>query len=155
MRRLIATGIIALNTFTILNLPASVRAEDERDCTAALSKAQRQIETGRSVDVSIRISDISEGYPDHPDGRPMSYEFVLQGTASGAIMNSPKFMKAIATNVIQNCGSVGVVHFGVWGSGWGSSVGVLPSGQLDFFQCVDFEERNPPTLSWGQEVCNL
>ena len=155
MRRLIATGIIALNTFTILNLPASVKAEDDRSCTAAIAKAQRQIETGRSLEVSTRSSDLSEFESDYPDGRPMSYQFVMSGSAVGAVMNSPKFMKVIATNVIQSCSSVGKVSFAVNGSGWGLSLGVLPGGRVDFFECFESQGRNSPNLVWGQEYCNL
>ena len=158
MHRLIATGIIALNTFSVLNLSPPVKAEPKlRDCTMTIATAQKRLTTGRDVEVNIKSFDISESYPDHPDDRPMTYLLVLKGAATESIMRSPRFQKAIATEIIKSCGSVGVVTFGMDGTGWGQSVGVLPGGRVDNFECVEHlgSRGLPRKIIWGQEFCNL
>ena len=153
MRQLIATGITALNTFAILNLPTLARAEDNHSCIVAINNAQKQIEAGRPLKVTIRTFDISKGYPDHPKNRPNSYVFAMKGEGASTVIRSPKFMKAITTNVIQNCGSVSIVRIAVWESDNVATFGLLPGGKVDAFQCVESQGRNSPKLSWGQEFC--
>lgn len=152
MYKLITTRLIALNALLILVLPIQV-AEGRRDCTATIAAAQNHIETGRSVSVTVRSTDISKNYPDHPTKRPYNYQFALEGAASESIMNSPKFMKSIAMKIINNCDSVGSVTFAVNHTGWGYSIGLI-QGKLDFFECLEPDESNRE-LTWGQEYCSL
>lgn len=132
MQKLIATGLIALNIF--LSPTMTVRAQEVRkqDCTAAIANAQKRIETGRSVEVIVRSSEISQEYPDHPADRLYQYKLLLQGNASESIMNSPQFMKLIAEPIINNCNTVGLVTFAVYQSGWNLSIGLMPEGKIDF-----------------------
>jgi len=158
MRQLIVAGVTVLNTLSILSVSLPLRAEGKpRDCTMTIAAAQKRLTTGRDVEVNIKSFDISESYPDHPDDRPMTYLLVLKGAATESIMRSPRFQKAIATEIIKSCGSVGVVTFGMDGTGWGQSVGVLPGGRVDNFECVEHigSRGVPKKLIWGQEFCNL
>lgn len=73
----------------------------------------------------------------------------MEGTATDSIMNSPKFMKSIANKIIDNGGSVNSVTFALNNSGWKYSIGLLPNGKIDFFECLDNNEDNRK-LIWGQ-----
>lgn len=152
MLRLIITGLITLN-ISILPSPIQAQEVENRDCTATIAAAQNQIETGRSVTVTIRSSDISKRYPDHPTNRPYRYVVLLEGAAAESIMNSPNFMKSIATKMINNCSSVGSVTFAVNYTGWSYSIGLI-EGRLDFFECLEHDGSNRE-LTWGQEYCSL
>lgn len=158
MRQLVVAGVTVLNTFLVLSASLPLRAEGKpRDCTMTIATAQKRLTTGRDVEVNIKSFDISEDYPDHPDNRPMTYLLILKGAATESIMRSPRFQKAIATEIIKSCESVGVVTFGMDGTGWGQSVGVLPGGRIDNFECVEHPGSRgvPKKLIWGQEFCNI
>ncbi|MFS0518508.1 hypothetical protein ACEYW6_27965 [Nostoc sp. UIC 10607] len=155
MYKLIATGLIALDI--LLFLTPTVQAQKvavKEDCTATINAAQSRIAEGRNVEVSIRSQDISESYPDHPESRPYNYLFLMEGAATDSIMNSPQFMKLIANNVINNCGSVSSVTFALNQSGWNYSIGLLSNGKIDFFDCIEHEDYNVK-LNWGQQYCTL
>lgn len=160
MCQLLATGLIVLNTLAILNLPSLVKAESKpRDCAISLTAVQNRLTRDRDVEITMRSFDISEGFPDHPDNRPIAYQFLLRGGAAESIMRSRQFQKAIAIDIIENCGSVGSVTFGLSGSGWIQTVGILPSGKIDTFECLDPPRRDSSAsnskLIWGQEYCSL
>ena len=154
MRQLLATGMIAVNILVVLSLPSSLRAEEPKNCRSAIDNAQKQIKAGRPLKVTIRTFDISKSYPDYPKNRPTSYMFSMKGQGTSTVMRSPKFMKAIATNVIQNCGSVSIVRIAVWETDDVATFGLLPGGKVDAFECLQpdrdaFDSR----LAWGKEVC--
>lgn len=152
MLRLIITRLITLN-ISILPSPIQAQEVENRDCTATIAAAQNQIETGRSVGVTVRSTKISETYSDYPTERPYNNVFLLEGAAAESIMNSPNFMKSIATKMINNCSSVGSVTFAVNYTGWSYSIGLI-EGRLDFFECLEHDGSNRE-LTWGQEYCSL
>lgn len=152
--RFAVTSILTLNTFVFLNAPTSLKAEEIRDCTTSISAAQAQIETGREVEVMVRVQNLAELYPDHPENRPMSYLFILKGGSNRAIMRSPQFHKSIARSIIQNCSSVSAVIFGAWGTGWQESTGLFPDGRIEEFECLEYLGPGRK-LTWGQEYCSL
>ncbi|WP_287454549.1 hypothetical protein [Leptolyngbya sp. UWPOB_LEPTO1] len=157
--RFAVTSILTLNTFVFLNAPTSLKAKEIRDCSIAVADAQKRLTKDGNLEVTMRSSDISEGSPDHPEHRPIAYEFFLRGSAAASIMHSRQFQKAIAIDIIENCSSVGSVTFGVSGSGWIQTVGILPSGKIDTFECLDPPRRDSSEsnskLTWGQEYCSL
>ncbi len=147
----IAAGSLSLSA---IGLPSQVRSEPKRQtCEAAIANGRERITTGRSVTiVSSSIVDRSQTYPDHPDNRPQIVQFRLDGKAADEVMESPVFQKAIASEIINSCGSVGAVIFGRDRTDWYSTFGLMPSGTIKQFECVDPDpERNNP--SWGQQVC--
>ena len=151
-KRLFTAGLIALNTSLSLALPLQAQEVNEKsDCTASVASAQKYIENGRNVEVTVSISDISKEYPDHPDNRPYKYLFVLQGESSFSILNSPKFMQIIANKVINNCESASLVEFIQYKTDVYSSIGLMPGGNIEFFQCL--EPGKDVAQSWGQEFC--
>lgn len=153
MRQLLPMGMIAINTFAILSIPTTLRAEDSRSCTTALFKVQNQLSANRGVETSMRILDVSKTYPSYPNGRPMKYVFLLRGSAAESVMKSSQLLKSTAIDVIQNCNSVGMVSFAIWASGWSHSVGIMPGGKFDFFECIEPDRSRPTQIVWGQQYC--
>ncbi len=158
MQKFLANAIVVIAagslSLSVVGLPTQVRSESKGQiCEAAIANGRERITTGRSVRiVSSNIEDGSQIYPDHPDGRPQIVQFRLDGEAADSVMNSPVFKKAIASEIINSCGSVGAVIFGRDQTDWYSTFGLMPSGTIKQFECVDPDpERN--NSSWGQQVC--
>lgn len=155
MHKLIVTGLIAVDALLFVALPLQAKeVKGKIDCTATIAAAQNHLEAGRNVEVTIRSSDISESYPDHPKSRSFNYKFLLSKEASESIMNSSNLIKSIANKIINNCRSVGSVTFGINQTGWSQSIGLMPDGKVKFFECLEPNESSKE-LSWGQEYCSL
>ncbi|HEY9637330.1 MAG TPA: hypothetical protein V6D14_28275 [Coleofasciculaceae cyanobacterium] len=67
-------------------------------------------------------------------------------------MESPVFQKAIASEIIKSCGSVGAVTFGRHRTDWSITLGVMSDGTIRQFECVNSDPERDK-LSWGQQVC--
>lgn len=130
-----------------------LRAQNPSDkCTTALGNARRRIETGRAVQVvEITSRDISN-YPDAPSGRPTHRYLLMKGAATTSILRSGQFMKAIATDIIQNCNSTGMVTFALANSGYAITYGIFPGGRVDGFKCLEpgIGAKKPV---WGEIYC--
>ncbi|MEW6493428.1 MAG: hypothetical protein AB1589_13125 [Cyanobacteriota bacterium] len=115
-------------------------------------KNKKRIEQGRDITVIIDISDGSEKYPDHPDDRSTIIWLIVDGSAADSVMESPVFQKAIASEIINSCNSVGAVIFGRYQTGWIYTIGLMRDGTIQKFECADDNpERGSP--SWGQVWC--
>jgi len=153
----IAAGSLGLSAL-ILPLPARSQ-ETIQSCEVALLNAKNRIEQERDIIVIMTITDgtLSDGskiYPDHPDGRPTIIWLEVDGSAANSVMESPVFQRAIASEIIKSCNSVGAVTFIRYQTGWASTVGLIRDGSIQNFECVDYDpERGAP--SWGQERCDL
>lgn len=147
----IAAGSLGLSA---VGLPSQVRSEPQRQtCEAAIANGRERITTGRSVTiVSFNLVDNSQTYPDHPDNRPQIARIRLDGEAADSVMNSLVFQKAIASEIINFCSSVGAVNFQRNQTDWSSTFGLMPSGTIKHFDCVD-PDPDRDKLSWGQQVC--
>ena len=147
----ITAGFLDLSAFI---LPPLARSQETiQSCEVAMLNATKRIEQGRDITVTMDIKDGSEEYPDHPDGRPTIIWLIVEGNAAASVMESPVFQRAIASEIIKSCNSVGAVSFGVSHSGWINTIGLMRDGTIQKFECVDYEPgRGSP--SWGQERCD-
>lgn len=86
--------------------------ERGRECQAEIDAATETVEGGRDVRV-IRViqRDASDSYSGYPDDASFSLNFMMEGTAVPAVMNSPQFMTIISTDVIDTCQSISLVKF--------------------------------------------
>lgn len=148
----IATGSLGLSSFI---LPPQARSQETgKFCEAVILNAKKRIEQGREITVMTNIEDGSELYPDHPDDRPTIIKIIVNGRAADSVMESLVFQKAIAEAIIKSCNSVGAVTFGLSGSGWTSTVGLMRDGSIQNFECIDHDpEKGSP--SWGQNWCDV
>jgi hypothetical protein len=147
----IATGSLSLSAVV---LPSQVRSQPKgQTCEAAIANGRQRITAGRSITiVSSNILDGSQTYPDYPDGRPKIVHISLDGKAASSVMESPVLQKAISSEIISSCGSVGAVTFGRYRTDWSSTFGLMPNGTIKQFECVD-PDPDRDKLSWGQLVC--
>jgi hypothetical protein len=146
----IAVGSLGLSAVV---LPSPVRSEEAGEsCQVATRTARERIEQGRSITVMTYTLDHSETYPNHPNNRPLIVQIVVDGSAASSVMKSPVFQKAISSSIIKSCGSVGGVIFGKARTDWYLTLGLMPNGTIEYFECLNPNpERNK--LSWGQQVC--
>ncbi|HAG83358.1 MAG TPA: hypothetical protein DCL61_19990 [Cyanobacteria bacterium UBA12227] len=143
----LVAGSLGLSAFI---LPPQARSQETTPyCEIALSNAKNRIEQGRDIIVEIDIKDGSEKYPDHPDGRPTIIWLIVEGSAAESVMESPVFQKAIASEIIKSCNSVGAVSFNRYQTGWIYTIGLMRDGTIQKFGCVDDPEQGSP--SWGQQ----
>jgi len=147
---IIAAGSLGLSAFILT--PQARSQETKQSCEVVMLNAKKQIEQGRDITVITNIKDGSERYPDHPDDRPAIIWLEVDGSAADSVMESPVFQKAIASEIINSCNSVGAVTFGRYQTGWIYTIGLMRDGTIQKFECVDDDpERGSP--SWGQEWC--
>jgi hypothetical protein len=147
---ILTTGALGLSAFA---MPQSAKSEQTRkSCEVAIANANERITTGRSITISSNIVDGTQTYPDHPVKRPQIVQIRLNGKEAESMMRSPVFQKAIASEIINSCGSVGAVIFAIAQTDWASTFGLMPDGSIKKFQCVT-PDRERNKLSWGQTVC--
>jgi hypothetical protein len=148
----IAAGSLCLSAFI---LPPQARSQETgKSCEGVILNAKKRIEEGREITVTANIENGSELYPDHPDDRPTIIKIIVNGRAADSVMESPVFQKAIASEIIKSCNSVGAVTFGLYRSGWTSTVGLMKDGSIQNFECIDHDpEKGRP--SWGQNWCDV
>ncbi len=150
--------VLALIGIEVLSFPLLLPAHaqtDNQDCSATVVAVRNELEEGRALEVVLVESrDISQSFQDHPTGRPLSYHFRIEGSAVGDVMNSPQFLQALSTRVINSCTSAGSVNFGVNHSGWSETYGYMGEGRVEAFRCVE-PDRNQLNriLAWGYHFC--
>jgi len=151
MRQLTA-GFLSLTALLGLTIP--VQAQEMAappvtpSCNAALATAQKRIETGGEIEVRVHRSDVSASYTDYPLNRPAEYTFAFQGTAELTIINSPKFMTALATDVVQACETVSLVTFTVAGTDYMHLLGLMPGGEVKAFDCLEITGNTEERPTW-------
>ncbi|MBW4590132.1 hypothetical protein G7B40_039810 [Aetokthonos hydrillicola Thurmond2011] len=143
------------SSFTAINVaigqPQNIQEGDVTpECSTALRTASGRIEKGRRVKVvSITKYDFRQEYSDYPKDRPFSYGFVLDGTATGTVLQSGKFLTAISTEVINNCPNAGMVTFVEHYTDGFVTFGLVGKNSVRAFKCL-----NPGSKpSWGSTIC--
>ncbi|MEO1432971.1 MAG: hypothetical protein AAFV71_28680 [Cyanobacteria bacterium J06633_8] len=152
MYKLISTGLIAVNLLIAQALPLqaqSGRRTNIGSCNAALTSAKNRIKKGRNI--QIRINKYIHGYSNAPVNRSHEYGIGLEGRATSSIFNSPVFMKSIASQIIYNCKTVGILSFG-FGYDRIVAFGLMTSGKVVKFKCLYGEGVNIKPR-WGQALC--
>jgi len=145
-----AVASLGLSAFA---LSPQVKSEQARkSCETAIADGRGRIEKGRSAVATTNIANYSEVYPNHPSGRPLFVTILLEGTAVESVMSSPVFQKAIASEIIKSCGSVGAVMFGARETDWSITFGIMSDGTIKGFECIDFNPDGNEPL-WGQQIC--
>lgn len=146
----IAVGAVGLSAFA---LPPQAKSEQVRkSCETAIADGRGRIERERDIIVTTDIVDHGELYSNHPNGRPLSVAIIVDGNAADSVMSSPVFQKAIISEIIKSCGSVGAVTFGRRRTDWSITFGVMSDGAIKGFECID-PGPGVNKLSWGQQIC--
>lgn len=121
-------------------------------CDSAILQAANTISTGRDAKVTnMYFGDLSHEHSSYPTNRPIDAMFVMQGQSVADILSSNQFMTILATRVINGCGSIGRVTFGMDNTDWSYSYGLI-NGQVTGFSCIDDVSTNR-TPRWGERYC--
>ncbi len=146
----LAAGSLNLSAFA---LPPQAKSEQTRkSCETAVADSKVRIEKGKDITVTTDIASRSETYPNHPSGRPLFVTIIVDGNAADSVMLSPAFQKAIASEIIESCGSVGAVTFGKQATDWSITLGVMSDGRIEGFKCID-PDPEVDRIPWGQQIC--
>jgi hypothetical protein len=146
-----AAGSLGLSAFA---LSPQVKSEQTRkSCETAIADSRGRLEKRRDITVRTSIVDRSELYSNPPSDRPLFVGITVGGDAAAAssVMLSPVLQKAIASDIIKSCDSVGAVWYGKQQTDWYFTFGLMPSGTIERFKCIDAPQVN--RISWGQQVC--
>lgn len=163
------TSLIVLNAAAFSFIPFAVKAQNGHGgfrrtstCATAVATAKRTIENGRQVRVEARRYDINQysNYASYPSNRPNGYLLLLNGPATDSIMNSPVFMEAVATDILETCDSASAVRIAPgYGTGWHAIYGLI-DGDVQPFECIedlygDDFDTYPARTPWGYQYCTL
>ena len=142
---------------------ATMLLNPSAQCSTALSNAVSQVEANRDASVFLSVLQLLDRYESIPEARPDGIEMSLTGTATPSIIASSEFLRQVATSLIRDCTSVGVVAFEAEGDseetifGYSSdSVSASADGfAVNEFTCsadltVVSSEQLPP---WGKKLC--
>ncbi|MBD1936745.1 hypothetical protein [Microcoleus sp. FACHB-68] len=148
----ITAGTLGLSA---LILPSPARSQETKEsCELGILNAKNRIEEGRDITVITNVIDASKKYPDHPDNRPRIVMIAVDGIAADSIMVSPVFRRAITSEIIKSCNSVGAVTFNRYQTSWLITVGLMKDGSIQNFQCL-LKDRRTARPSWGEEWCDI
>ncbi len=152
MRSLFFATLLALETLP-LGLPAAYAQTESQDCAVTVMEVRNDLERGRDLQVVLAQSQ-EITVQDYPAGRPLSYQFIIEGSATRDVMASPQFLQALSTRIINSCASAGTVAFGVYRTGWSEQYVYMGEGLVERSRCVT-PDRNQPNrrLAWGYHFC--
>lgn len=120
-------------------------------CRTALLDGRKRIEK-----LNTKVTDISRYKHERKDGpekKPFSYVFSMTGPATLSIMKSDKFLNSISTEIISKCSSVSLIQYGFAMSDYTVTFGLMKSGKVEEFDCIEFKRGVDVPVNWGQTVC--
>lgn len=128
----------------------------ENVCRSVIDEAVYSIERLSNISVPLQqASEISDIYRNPPPRRPMQYTIGMEGSAVDNVFNSPVMMQSIATKIFESCNRVGLVRFGINGSGYYIDIGWSSNGPI-IFDCVQYDwgSSDETQFNWGQQICD-
>jgi len=153
-RNLIAVSLLTAALLSNSNgFQKPALAEQELSaCDSAILQTANTISTGRDARVvDMYFSDLADEYNSYPANRPTAAMFIMRGRSVSDVLASNQFMTILATRVINSCGSVGRVTFGMDNTDWSHAYGLV-NGQVVAFTCVEPGTTNR-SLRWGERYC--
>mgnify|MGYP001791669469 CR=1 FL=1 len=124
-----------------------VDGNQHRKCNSLLASIRK-----RMLNRGVGTTKLTHDYRYDPVNRPHLISF--QMGASGEIGNRA-FRKSIASEIIYNCKTIGIVRYGAFISSGGyvdQVFGLMPSGKVVQFKCL-YGRRRTFKPRWGQAKC--
>ena len=151
----VIVGLLTLSLSYISTFPVLATELSEKDkCISETRKVAQKLVENRNVNLRFDVRDISKYEEDYPVNRPLGFDFVFEGWATGDIMNSPQFLKIATTRIIKNCPNVAQVNFGEYGTDDIISVGLMHDGSIRRFKCFNANDLTVSSkLKWGEKIC--
>lgn len=154
MLRRVAVGIVA--TGLAVGTVGMQPAQSRDSCQVALAEAKYQIETKNTTVVQLNAFDMSKESqgPQYPEGYPIRFSMVIDGSGAASVMNSTVFLKALSHKIIMECQSVSLVGFVVSGTDWSNEFGLVGPNKVELFKCLSpMESSSPLNAPWGYTYC--
>jgi hypothetical protein len=127
-----------------------------KECDQAIAATRSRLQKIDQIKlVGLIKSNISQpGDKSFLLNRSQDISFQLGGPGGTNVMNSPKIMKAFSTELIAHCQSVASVSFGIAGTDWSQTYGIMKNGTVQLFKCVDASRDTVNIkLAWGTRIC--
>lgn len=156
LRYFVGAGIASSIISIIMPQPAYASA-----CEEALVSAREKLNSVSDANV-VDFGSSRHEYLEYPDDRVLVYDFTLENNDGAiSVMNSPEFLTIITTWVIDSCDSIGVVDYGIIGSDWVRSYGIMDADtyqieqQIGQFECLDprIAPEETDEVPWGYQAC--
>ncbi|PZO59521.1 MAG: hypothetical protein DCF15_03755 [Phormidesmis priestleyi] len=137
----------------LVSLVAPFPATPRLSCDAAIAQTEQQIRAVPNTRIETR-NQRSHGYTDGPANRPSSFTFILAGSGGNNVLASPVLMNAMASKLIENCATTGLVAFSV-GAGDSNylNYGAMPERLVRPFQCKLGPNSDRGPAKWGEQIC--
>ncbi len=137
----------------LVSFVAPFPAQPRVSCDAAIAQTEQQIRAVSNTQIATR-NQRPHGYTDGPANRPSSFTFILAGSGGSNILASPVLMNAMASKLIENCGTVGLVAFSVGdGDSHYLNFGAMPERLVRPFQCKLGSDSGRIPAQWGEQIC--
>lgn len=140
--------------------PSNLKQSQEtiqQQCNAVVQAATARFGSIRNVRVAnFETIDLSERYRNYPANAPVGVMFALEGRAVDDVLNSPRLMTDISSQIIAGCTPVSWVQIGLYQSSAYAIFGLINGGVSAFRTCID--ESSPrwyseDLLNWGEVYC--
>lgn len=155
MHKLLILSLGAIQALLSLTFPAIAQeavTELDQSCQAAVQSARSKLENNRDLSTRVSVYNNLGSGEEYPKDYPLSVGFVLDGTASGAILNSPQFLKVISTEVILGCEPVSTVSFSIYRTDVGTTYGLVGRNKVEEFKCIQAQRGND-SVPYGYQIC--
>ncbi|MBD2146190.1 hypothetical protein [Sphaerospermopsis sp. FACHB-1194] len=149
------SGAESFDTLTPALQPEITENKYGNSCEDVVFHSMKDLQHQRDLLLSIELKKATDTYGISPQNRPYYYLISMSGSSVDSIFNSPQLIRTISRRIIKKCPSISAIAFGRSNSGELYTIGILPSKEVDFFQCVEDINSNFNSLTWGQEYCHL
>ena len=155
---ILSNGLIASSTHS---LAAQEILALSSHCQKVIGRSVVRLQAIPNVKVTTnsRFAPLTVPYPDVEAILDRRYVFVMEGSGVQNVWKSPNLMIGITQKIIDGCAGMAMVTFGRAGSGEYVDVGLFPNRKVKIFTCsadfFDSRTRTRPSLTWGQQICDL
>ncbi len=136
----------------LVSFVAPFPASPRLSCDAAIAQTEQQIRAVPNTQITTR-NQRPHGYTDGPANRPSSFTFILGGSGGSNILASPVLMNSMASQLIENCASTGLVAFSVGANDDNfTNYGLMPERLVRPFQYKLGPDSERSPAQWGEQI---
>jgi hypothetical protein len=159
------SGVARISPQAASRLSLTTNSSISSVCNQAVSNVKQRLQKVKGVVILDTELVRETNYPDAPTERPNSLIFGLENNQGGVnVMNSPIFSNSIASEIISECNSIGIVSLGLDSTDWIRSYGIV-GNEVTPFKClrpgrnnntwryIDDQGNRFTGIPWGYNVC--
>lgn len=136
-----------------LSFTAPFQAQPQQSCEGAIAQTKERLGAVPKNQL-LKQTTGNHGYLDGPPQRPKSFALILQGSGAANVLASPVFMNQLASNLMENCLTLGLVSYSIGETDSGYlNYGLMPGRLVRPFQCKTGPDFDHGPSNWGQQIC--